>query len=263
MQQDLTVNLVASLLAFLVGWLGRNLVHHYRTRQPAARVWRLDRSRRTVVIVSESGSASASFPKIPAADALAAMSLRQFLSQELRLHEVTTVRAGVFAMATDAEENLVVIGGPVGNAVWRLMADQVNAPYAFRRSAEGYGIVAVHEDEDEDGGGAGGEVYGESSDADGTTIVDHAIVVLARNPFAPESRLVMLAGCALLATSGATQLFGRGEIRALAKAYDTTKPLALVVRVESVGGYVRRPEVVAAANFTQAAAGRPAPASSP
>ncbi|MFF3845662.1 hypothetical protein [Streptomyces sp. NPDC002328] len=257
MQQDLTVNLVASFLAFLVGWLGRNLVHHYRTRQPAARVWRLDRSRRTVVIVSESRNASASFPKIPAADALAAMSIRQFLSQELRLHEVTTVRAGVFAMASDAEENLVVIGGPVGNGVWRLLADQVNAPYAFRRSPDGYAIVAVDE------GGGEGEVYRESSDDDGTTIVDHAVVVLARNPFAPQSRLVMIAGCALLATSGATQLFGRGEIRGLAKAYDTTKPLALVVRVESVGGYVRRPEVVAAANFTQAATGRPAPASRP
>jgi len=85
--------------------------------------------------------------------------------------------------------------------------------------------------------------------------------VLARNPFAPGSRLVMIAGCALLATSGVTQLFARGAIRALARAYDTASPLALVVRVESVGGYVRRPEVVAAATFAQAPTGSSAPAS--
>lgn len=40
--QDLTVNLIASFLAFVVGWLGRALLQYRRTRRPAARVWRLD-----------------------------------------------------------------------------------------------------------------------------------------------------------------------------------------------------------------------------
>jgi hypothetical protein len=155
-------------------------------------------------------------------------------------------------MAADAEENLVLIGGPVHNPLWQLMADRLNAPYEFRRSPDHYRIVSVD----------GGEEYGESA-VDDATLVDHAIVLLARNPFAPGSRLVMIAGCALLATSGATQLFARGEIHALAKAYDMASPLALVVRVESVGGYVRRPEVVAAATFPQAPVGHPAPASGP
>ncbi|WP_327315660.1 hypothetical protein [Streptomyces sp. NBC_01235] len=248
--QDLTVNLMASLLAFVVGWAGRTLLQYHRTRKPAARVWRLDRRRRVVMVVGESGAGNSAYPKIPETDALAAMSLRQFLSQDLRRHEVTTVRARVFAMAADAEENLVVIGGPVHNMLWPLLADRLNPPFVFRQYPTEYRIVSVD----------GGAEYGEAA-VDGTTLVDHAIVLLARNPFAPGSRLVMIAGCALLATSGATQLFARGEIRALAKAYDTASPLALVVRVESVGGYVGRPEVVAAANFPQTPTGSNAPAS--
>lgn len=248
--QDLTVNLIASLLAFVVGWLGRALLQYQRTRKPAARVWRLDRRRRVVMVVAESTGGTPGHPKISETDALAAMNLRQFLSQELRRHEVTTVRARAFVMASDAEENLVVIGGPVHNTLWPLLVDRLNPPFVFRQYPTEYRILAVD----------GGAEYGEAS-VDGTTLVDHAIVLLARNPFAPGSRLVMIAGCALLATSGATQLFARGEIRALARAYDTASPLALVVRVESVGGYVRRPEVVAAANFVQAPTGSTAPAS--
>lgn len=202
-----------------------------------------------VVVVGESGRASSAYPKIHEADALAAMNLRQFLSQDLRLHEAATVRARAFAMASDAEENLVVIGGPAHNAVWQLMAERLNAPYAFRQFSAEYRIVR----------GEDGEEYGESAE-DGTTLVDHAIVLLARNPFAAGSRLVMVAGCDVLATSGATQLFARGEIRKLARAYDTRSPLALVVRVESIDGYVRPPEVVAAANFPQTPVARTAPA---
>ncbi|MFE2298767.1 hypothetical protein ACFXAW_11255 [Streptomyces sp. NPDC059445] len=249
MGEDLTVNLVASLLAFAVGWLGRALVHYSRTRAPAARVWRLDRGRRVVVVVGESGRASPAYPKIHEADALAAMNLRQFLSQDLRLHEAVTVRAKAFAMASDAEENLVVIGGPAHNGVWQLMADRLNAPYAFRQFSDDYRIVGV----------ADGEEYGRS-ESGATTFVDHAIILLARNPFVAGSRLVMIAGCDTLATSGATQLFARAEIRKLAKAYDTRAPLALVVRVESVAGYVRPPEIVTATNFSQASVVRTDPA---
>ncbi|MGW2780178.1 hypothetical protein ACWC3X_02820 [Streptomyces populi] len=249
MGEDLTVNLVASLLAFTVGWLGRALVHYHRTRVPAARVWRLDRDRRVVVIVGESGRATSAYPKLHEADALAAMNLRQFLSQDLRLHEALTVRARAFAMASDAEENLVVIGGPAHNGVWQLMTDRLDVPYVFREFSGEYRIVGVRD----------GAEYGESEPG-ATTLVDHAIVVLARNPFAVGSRLVMIAGCDTLATSGATQLFARAGIRELARAYDTRAPLALVVRVESVGGYVRPPVVVAAAGFPQSPPVRTDPA---
>ncbi|WP_328551511.1 MULTISPECIES: hypothetical protein [unclassified Streptomyces] len=250
MRQDLAVNLVASLLAFAVGWLGRAFVQYWRTRLPAARVWRLDRDRRVVMVVGESGRVPSPYPKIHEGDALAAMTLRQFLSQDLRLHEAATVRARAFVMASDAEENLVVIGGPAHNGVWQLMADRLNSPYEFRLFSSEYRIVGAED----------GEEYGESA-GDGTVNVDYAIVLLARNPFASRSRLVMIAGCDVLATSGATQLFARGQIRKLARTYDTTSPLALVVRVESIGGYVRPPEVVAAANFPQERAVRTASAS--
>ncbi|MGX9890017.1 hypothetical protein [Streptomyces sp. NPDC002276] len=240
MGEELSINLASSLLAFAAGWLVRNLVHYYRTRKPAARLWRLDLKKKTVIVVGESRGGSPRYAKIPEPDALAAMNLRQFLAQDLRVHTATIVRAGAFDMAADAEVNLVVIGGPAHNPLWNLLTGRLAAPVEFRRYDSGARIGLV----------GGDEEFGESEREDGSS-VDHAIVLLARNPFAPRSRLILVAGCGTLATTGASHLFSRGSARELVSRFDVSSPVALVVSVESVAGYVAKPVIVAAVPFDQ------------
>jgi len=233
---DLLINLGSSLLAFLVGWLARNLFAYYRSSRPVARLWRINRHTPVTAVVSSAGERHVFWE----ADALAAMSVRQGLARDLKIHSVTTIRSAVFDMAAHAEENIVVIGGPAMNAVWKTYADRLNVPYEFRLSGNDFRIEARE----------GGASFGKSTGPDGG-IQDHALVILARNPFESDSRLIMLAGCDYLATLAAPVVFSPGYARDLTRRFDMSKPLVLVLAVEDVGGYMPKPVIVAHAQFTQ------------
>lgn len=233
---DLLVNLVASFLAFLFGWLTRNLFAYYRSSRPVARLWQINRRTPVTAVVGSAGERAALWES----DALAAMSLRQGLARHLQIHTVTTIRSAAFNMASHAEENIVLIGGPAMNEVWQTFADRLNAPYRFRMSGNSYRIEA------REGDGSFGKLRG----PDGV-VKDHALVILARNPFEPRSRLIMMAGCHFLATMAAPDIFSPSYARELNRRFDMSKPLALVLAVEDVGGYMPKPVIVAHAHFTQ------------
>ncbi|OEJ41228.1 hypothetical protein AR457_10060 [Streptomyces agglomeratus] len=168
------------------------------------------------------------------------MSIRQGLSRDLKIHSVATVRSVAFSLAAHAEDNIIVIGGPAMNEMWKVYADRLNAPYKFRRTSNGYGIEAQQ----------GDDFFGEVRRPDGTS-QDHALVILARNPFEPSNRLIMMAGCGFLATLAAPVLFSYSFARQLTRQFDTKQPVALVLSVEDVGGYMPKPVIVAHAQFAQ------------
>ncbi|WP_371750393.1 hypothetical protein OG302_01960 [Streptomyces sp. NBC_01283] len=235
MPLDVLVNLVASLLAFLLGWLIRTLVAYFRNTRPVTRLWRVNRRSPVTAVVGSAHDREALWES----DALAAMSIRQGLARDLRIHSVTTMRSSAFDMRGHAEENIVLIGGPAMNEVWNVYADRVNAPYEFRRDDNGYWIEARE----------GGASFGISGS--GGHVRDHALIVLARNPFATQNRLLMMAGCGFLATLAAPVIFEPAYARDLTRRFDTSRSLALVLAVEDIDGYMPRPVVVAHAHFTQ------------
>ncbi|MFD3928420.1 hypothetical protein [Streptomyces sp. NPDC058614] len=236
MSHDLLVNLGSSLLAFLVGWLARNLFAYFRSSRPVDRLWQINRHTPVTAVVSSAGERNVFWES----DALAAMSIRQGLARDLKIHSVATIRSVAFNMAAHAEENIVLIGGPAMNSVWKVYADRLNAPYEFRLNGNDYTIEPLD----------GGASFGKSRGPDGGSR-DHALVILARNPFEPRSRLIMMAGCDSLATLAAPVVFSPGYARDLTRRFDTSKPLALVLAVEDVGGYMPKPAIVAHAQFTQ------------
>ncbi|MGW5633434.1 hypothetical protein [Streptomyces sp. NPDC003832] len=231
MSLDVGINLIASFMAFLIGWMTRNLYAYYRNSRPVARLWRVNRHTPVTAVVGDNGAGKVLWE----ADALAAMNLRLSLARELRIHSIGTVRSSTFSMATHAEDNVVVIGGPYMNRTWTTYANRLDLPYEFRLVGEYYRIVAREGDESF-GGGRGPEAGLKQ---------DSALVIFARNPFEPSSRLIMMAGCAGLATSAAPAVFSPEYARRIARQFDMSRPLALVLSVEEVNGYVAKPRIVA------------------
>ncbi|WP_405693277.1 hypothetical protein [Streptomyces sp. NBC_01185] len=235
MSLDLAVNLTASLIAFLVGYGTRNLLTYYRNSRPVARLWRIDRHKPVTAVVGSVNGGKALWE----ADALAAMSIRLSLARDLKIHSVGTVSSSSFRMAAYAEDNVVVIGGPAMNEVWETYANRLDAPYEFRIIDDRYRIVARE----------GDASFGETRSVEGKE--DHALVVFACNPFEPRSRVVMMAGCGYLATLAAPLVLSPEFARELNRRFDTAKPLALVLSVEDVRGYMPKPKIVAWAQFVQ------------
>ncbi|WP_329039312.1 hypothetical protein OHT61_16820 [Streptomyces sp. NBC_00178] len=235
MSLDLAVNLAASLIAFVTGWLARNALMYYRGSRPVARLWRIDARKPVTAVVGRVNGGKTLWE----ADALAAMNIRLSLARELKIHSIGTVSSASFRMAAHAEDNVVVIGGPAMNEVWETYASRLDVPYDFRIVEDRYRIVARE----------GDVSYGETRNAE--VKQDHALVILAPNPFEPGSRVVMLAGCGYLATLAAPVVFSPDFARTLNRRFDTSKPLALILSVEDVRGYMPRPEIVAGKQFAQ------------
>ncbi|MGW6732011.1 hypothetical protein [Streptomyces sp. NPDC055013] len=237
MSLDLAINLVASLMAFLIGWLARNLFSYYRNSRPVARLWRISSHTPVTAVVGSDGERKALWES----DALAAMNIRLSLARELKIHSIGTVRSSAFSMAAHAEDNVVVIGGPAMNEAWKIFADRLDAPYEFRIVDGGYRIVA------REGGASFGKTRGSRVEVE----QDHALVIFAWNPFEPRSRLIMMAGCDYLATLAAPAVFSPDYARKLTRRFDASTSFALVLSVENVDGYMPRPKIVAGEQFAQ------------
>lgn len=241
MSLDVAINLVASFIAFLIGWMTRNLLSYYRSSRPVARLWQVNRHMPVTAVVGDFRDEKVLWE----ADALAAMNVRLSLARELKIHSIETVRSSTFSMAAHAEDNVVVIGGPAMNQTWKTYANRLDLPYEFRLVGDYYRIVARE----------GGESFGGARDPEAGTKRDSALVIFAWNPFEPCSRLIMMAGCGYLATLAAPAVFSPDYARKLARRFDMTKPLALILAVEDVNGYVAKPKIVAWQHFTQSAGG--------
>lgn len=61
----------------------------------------------------------------------------------------------------------------------------------------------------------------------------------------------MMAGCGGLATLAAPAVLSPEYARRIARRFDTSKPLALILSVEDVNGYVAKPKIVAWKHFAQ------------
>ncbi|MFJ8057097.1 hypothetical protein [Streptomyces sp. NPDC096142] len=237
MSLELVINLVASFLAFLIGWMARTLLSYYRSTRPVARLWQVNRHAPVTAVVGDHGEGRLLWE----ADALAAMNVRLSLARELKIHSIKTVRASAFSMAAHAEDNVVVIGGPAMNQVWNIYADRLDIPYEFKKVDDLYRIVARE----------GDESFGGTRGREGGVKQDSGLVIFAWNPFEPGNRLIMMAGCGELATLAAPSTFSPEYARKIAQRFDMSKPLALVLSVEDVNDYVAKPKIAAWAYFPQ------------
>src|SRR5690348_16910141 len=194
MWSDLLVNLLAALIAFSVGWLSRGAARVYGIRRPAAKVWRLPhRSAVSIVVadVQHNGEGPRNVAAMHPAEFAAATEISAFLSKQFGC-AVDAVCTSAQFQADSLGGNLIVIGGPIHNAVFRQLDERMKIPYRF----EGRTLAVPSR----------GVVYSPTLDQNGNLTADVGLVVVARNPVEGSSRVILLAGCRTFACLGAARM---------------------------------------------------------
>jgi hypothetical protein len=236
---DLAINLLAALIAFVVGWMSRALYKYSRAVRPAARVWHAGNGGDYSIVVADGPLSETQHPTIHPAEFAAATELSGYLAQTLRI-SVSRVRASVdFPLDEALEGNLILIGGPLYNRVHRLMLERLELPYEFRDRV----LVRISD----------GRTFAPVSSADGVAAVDYGLVVITANPYNPSSRLILLAGCRTFGCLGAARAIIGPYVGRLAPRGRRNLSCCVVVRMDVVdGGYVGRLQVVDSAFFSTA-----------
>lgn len=238
MTGDLAINLLAALIAFVVGWVSRVLYKYVRDVRPAARLWRTGDSSDFSIVVAD-GPPSATSPDRPTihpAEFAAATQLSGYLAKSLRIN-VTQVRvAKSFPVSEGIESNLIVIGGPIHNRVHRLMLERLALPYEFR----GRSLVRLED----------GVAFEPVSSADGLAKIDYGFIVITANPFNSNARLVLLAGCRTFGCLGATRAIIEPTVNRIAPLVRAGRSYCVVVKMDVIDDYVGRVEVIEQMSFS-------------
>jgi hypothetical protein len=178
MREDLAINLLAALIAFVAGRTLRALYKYVRDVRPTVRMWRAGDRGDFSIAVADGPLSEQKRPTIHPAKFAAATELSGYLAQSLRIN-VTRVRASVnFPLDEALEGNLSLIGGPIHKRVHRLMLERLDLPYEFRDRS----LIRV----------ADGKAFASISSADGVAKVDYGLIVITANPYNPSARLVLL-----------------------------------------------------------------------
>jgi hypothetical protein len=243
--QSVLGNLIASLIAFLAGVFFRSGVRHWRELRPGRRTLGLAGGKQVTIVVSDKGRAEAEAqPALYEADVVAANTIYDSLH---RLFPRTRV---AFATATSLtqdgllEGNLVIVGGPWTNRAHRTVASLLPLPFEFRSVAGQAALVRLQD----------GQEFPHQVDGNGRTIRDFGLIVLARNPFQEESRVVIVAGCGTLGTVAAAGALTASPPQLIPPQLIRSRSGVLVVEIEVIEGFTTRPQVVAASALPEAPA---------
>jgi hypothetical protein len=235
MGQAVLINLVSSVAAFFFGLAARGIYKRWTEVRPARKVWRIDRTVEVSIVTSDGPDRGNKDVRVTwEADALAATAVAHHLghAQGIAAPRATSFKS--FLQERDLGNNLVVIGGPSKNDLYRQMAERLDVPYTFDLSS-GHAKIVRKSDK---------RTFPQDVRG-GRTIVDYAVITLAGNPVRPTSRLVMLAGCGATGTLAAAELVTSGRVREVAKIVNSKDFVSIVIQVELIHGYMTEPRIVA------------------
>src|ERR671931_2821172 len=131
MTAALVINLLSSLLAFLLGGAVRELYQRWKAVSPSRRVWRLARSAEVVLAQSDGPGHDTPLPTLYEGDAEAAVTVSAYLRSVHGVRTTRIIRASTFSRSRDAHCDLVVIGGPNANELYKEIDRRVSMPYRF------------------------------------------------------------------------------------------------------------------------------------
>ncbi|TYK49568.1 hypothetical protein [Actinomadura decatromicini] len=232
MTSALALNLLSSLLAFLSGAAAKGLYQRRQTMGPARRVWRLRRPDEVVIVQPDGPGHDTPLPTLYEGDAMAAMLVSEYLRKVLRVPTVRIIRAKNFSRCRDAPSDLVVIGGPNANDLYKELDRQVTLPYSFRLYPDRADMIRNSD----------GHVFAQQV-VHAKTTRDFAVISLLPSPFHADRRVIVLAGCGTLGSLAAAKMVTQDGIARLA-ALRPSAPFSAVIEIEILDGQMTNPQIV-------------------
>ncbi|MGH3375662.1 MAG: hypothetical protein ACRDP6_13055 [Actinoallomurus sp.] len=239
MASALAVNLLSSLLAFLLGAAAQKLYERWRAITPARLVWRLGRPLDVVIAQADGPGHGTPLPTLYEGDAATAVIVSQFLQSVLGVPTPRIIRASTFAHRRDAHSDLVVIGGPNANGLYNEVARRVSMPYRFKLYPDRADMIRVS-----DGHVFAQEVLGAK------TVRDFAVISFLPNPFDPARRMVILAGCGTQGCLAAAKMVTFDGTREMARLQPLAAPLSVVIEIAVIEGQMTRPQIIDTFHWT-------------
>jgi hypothetical protein len=232
MTSALAINLLSSLLAFLLGGAVRGLYQRWKAVSPARRVWRLDRSAEVVLALSDGPGHDTTLPTLYEGDVEAAGTVSAYLRSVCRVRP-RIIRASTLSRVRDAHCDLVVIGGPRANDLYKEIDRRVSMPYKVRLHRDRADMIRLAD---------GMEFAQEVVNA--KTIRDFAAISFLPSPFGPDRRIVVLAGCGMQGTVAAAKMVTADGIREIARLRPPTTPFSVVIEIEIIDGQMTKPQII-------------------
>ncbi|NMM34426.1 MAG: hypothetical protein HHJ13_10605 [Phycicoccus sp.] len=232
MGEALALNLVTSLIAFAAGWFFRMIYKRRKELTPGAHVWRLNGDLPTSIVTAEGLIIDVQEYKTQTVwptEYVAATEISLFLADLFRIKIARFCTSSEFARDELLRGNLIVIGGPVRNAVYREVAARIHINYEF----QGYDLVRLSDS----------RVY-QAEIVDQELKRDIGLVVLAQNPFNERARLVMVAGCRVFGTLAAARMLINPDVHRIHKAVQKQSQISFVVEADLIDGFAVRTSIL-------------------
>ena len=239
MASALAVNLLSSLLAFLLGAAAQKLYQRWKAITPARLVWRLGRPLDVVIAQADGPGHDTPLPTLYEGDAEAAITVSQFLKSVLGVPAPRIIRASNFSPPRDAHSDLVIIGGPNANDLYKEVAQRVSMPYEFTLYPDRADMIRTSD----------GHVFAQEV-RKGKTERDFAVISFSPNPFDPARRMIILAGCGTLGCLAAARMVTSDGIREIARLQPLAAPLSIVIEIAVIDGQMTRPRIIDTCHWT-------------
>lgn len=242
MYTDIFVSIGWTLVTFIIGWSSRKWAKYRQEVRPAAKVWKIDARIPVHIVTADPPTEDlAEFtPIVYPAEYAAATELYLYLTQVFKC-EIRHICSGRdFPADSSLRENIIVIGGPNHNPIYRELYDQLkeefekkgkSMPYRFDK----YDLVRTSD----------GRTYSSRIDKNNKRIVyDIGLVMLAPNPANENARIVFLAGCRTYGCLAAARAVESPHILKTAKIVSNNEVEAFVVGARMVGQYLSKIDIL-------------------
>jgi hypothetical protein len=218
--------LSAAAIAYAFGWFSRSAWRLVSQVRPAQSVWRLSRGQEICfVTASYKGSSRAQPTSVEIPYDYAGMTeLYAELTALYRGGQLSHCEADAFDW-NRAQRNLVVLGGPKRNRVARTLLAKFESPIEF------VDVDLLVKPAD--------RRY--STSASGEVKQDFCLVLAGPNPYAPDKRVFVIAGCRSFGTLAGSRALLRPTISKLRGPRGWKRQFAMVVKCDVEGEVVLPP----------------------
>lgn len=237
---EIFVSIGWTIFTFIVGWFGRKWAKHVQEARPAAKVWKIDPKIPVHIVTADPPVIDITelTPIVYPAEYAAATELSLYLTQVFKCQIKHICPGSDFPQDSSLEENLVIIGGPNHNPIYRefmeilsrkMGREGMSPPYSFN----GYDLIRASDN------------YAFSAVVKGDKIsYDVGLVVLTANPLNDRARIVFLAGCRTYGCLAAARAVNSPQILKTAELINDKEVEAFVVGARVIGQYLGKLEML-------------------